>query len=62
MDGEDTYAFHFPAGDGLAAQGLVPIADEVGEVGRMVLQETGHGVEEGEQVSVLSLYPVQRQE
>ena len=53
MNGEDTYAIHFSAGDCLGAKCLVPVTDKAVEVGRITLQILRHRIEEREQVSVL---------
>ena len=53
VDGEDTYAVHFSAGDGFAAKGFVPVADEAVQLGRIALQILRHSIEEGEEIGIL---------
>ncbi len=53
VDGEDAYAVHLTAGDGFAAKGFVPVADEAGQFGRIALQILRHSIEEGEEVGIL---------
>ena len=53
VDGEDTYTVHLTAGDGLAAKGFVPVADEAVQLGRIALQILRHSIEKGEEVGIL---------
>jgi len=53
VDGEDAYAVHFSAGNGLVAKRLVPVPDETVEVGRVVSQVLCHRIEQREQIGVL---------
>ena len=46
VDGEAAYAVHLTAGDGFAAKGFVPVADEAGQFGRIALQILGHLMKE----------------
>ena len=46
VDGEDAYAVHLTAGDGFAAKGFVPVADEAGQFGRIALQILSPSIEE----------------
>ena len=53
VDGEYAYTVRFTTGNGFAAKGFVPVADEAGQFGRIALQILRHSIEEGEEVGIL---------
>ena len=53
MDGEDSDTFHFTAGNGFAAQRLIPVADKTVELRGVTLQIIRYGIEEGKQIGIL---------
>ena len=59
VDGEDADAVRLGALDGLGADGLLPFADEGGDVGRLVLREFVQLVVEGADVGTLLVEPLE---
>ena len=55
VDGKDADAFYFARRDGFLVQAFVPVGDEGGRLGRMLLHVFGHGVIERAKVGVLVL-------
>ena len=53
VDGEDSDTFHFTAGNGFAAQRLIPVADKTVELRGVTLQIIRYGIEEGKQIGIL---------